>query len=401
MVVALNYATNTYVNARVDTKANVADLTTANVIEGANLYFTNTRVVSALTAGANISIAANGRITALTQGGGASATSVSDQINTSTGYFDLPSGTFAQRPGSPPSGAIRFNTSNNWLEYYYDNAWYSINSTNLSLYTIDYFVVAGGGAGGNQGGGGAGGYLASNTNVTAGVSYTVTIGAGGTYPGAQSGYGYSGSNSTFIVTATGGGGGAAYGFNPPKDGLSGGSGGGGGSQSGQNGAGGLGTPGQGFNGGAGNSNGATYDTGGGGGGASQAGAGGAGSTGGNGGNGIANPFPGSTVGVNVTGTYYVAGGGGGAGGGPAVPSGATSSGGNGGGGGGIRNGTATAGTINTGGGGGAGVQNGGASGGKGVVVIRYAGTQRGTGGNITTSGGYVFHTFNDTGTFTA
>lgn len=322
-------------------------------------------------------------------------------VLSSTGFLTIPAGTTANRPGSPVTGMLRVNTSNNWLEFFSNNSWYSVSSTNLNLYTVDYFVVAGGGAGGNQGGGGAGGYLASNTNVIAGVSYTVTIGAGGTYPGAQPGYGNPGSNSTFVVTATGGGGGGAYGWNPPKDGLSGGSGGGGGSQSGQNGAGGPGTPGQGTNGGSGNSNGATFDTGGGGGGASQAGASGTGSTGGNGGNGIANPFPGSTVGANVAGTFYVAGGGGGSGGGPAVPTGATSSGGNGGGGGGIRNGTATAGAVNTGGGGGAGTQNGGASGGKGVVVIRYAGAQRGTGGNITTSGGYVFHTFNDTGTFIA
>ena len=39
-------------------------LTTANVTESANLYFTNTRAVGALTAGAGVSIAANGRVTA-------------------------------------------------------------------------------------------------------------------------------------------------------------------------------------------------------------------------------------------------------------------------------------------------------------------------------------------------
>ena len=39
-------------------------LNTANVSEGANLYFTNTRAISSLTAGSGVSIAANGRITA-------------------------------------------------------------------------------------------------------------------------------------------------------------------------------------------------------------------------------------------------------------------------------------------------------------------------------------------------
>lgn len=40
-----------------------AVLNTSNVTEGSNLYFTNTRVVSALTAGSGVNIAANGRIT--------------------------------------------------------------------------------------------------------------------------------------------------------------------------------------------------------------------------------------------------------------------------------------------------------------------------------------------------
>jgi hypothetical protein len=58
----------------------------------------------------------------------------------------------------------------------------------------------------------------------------------------------------------------------------------------------------------------------------------------------------------------------------------------------------TAGTANYGGGGGAGSVAG--SGGSGVVIIRYAGTtQIATGGNVTISGGYVYHTFTGTGTF--
>jgi hypothetical protein len=36
------------------------------------------------------------------------------------------------------------------------------------------------------------------------------------------------------------------------------------------------------------------------------------------------------------------------------------------------------------------------------VIIRYAGTtQRGTGGVVTTAGGYTYHTFNSSGTYTA
>jgi hypothetical protein len=43
----------------------------------------------------------------------------------------------------------------------------------------------------------------------------------------------------------------------------------------------------------------------------------------------------------------------------------------------------------------------GGSGGSGVVIISYAGAQRGTGGTVTSSGGYTIHTFTSSGTFTA
>jgi hypothetical protein len=41
------------------------------------------------------------------------------------------------------------------------------------------------------------------------------------------------------------------------------------------------------------------------------------------------------------------------------------------------------------------------AGGSGVVILRYAGTQRGTGGTVTSSGGYTLHTFTSSGTYTA
>ena len=53
----------------------------------------------------------------------ATATAVSDQANTSTGYFDVPAGTTAQRPGSPATGNLRLNTDLSQLEHYYDNIW--------------------------------------------------------------------------------------------------------------------------------------------------------------------------------------------------------------------------------------------------------------------------------------
>lgn len=44
--------------------SSVGTLTTANVIESGNLYFTNTRSISAITPGTGIVVDANGRVTA-------------------------------------------------------------------------------------------------------------------------------------------------------------------------------------------------------------------------------------------------------------------------------------------------------------------------------------------------
>jgi hypothetical protein len=64
--------------------------------------------------------------------------------------------------------------------------------------------------------------------------------------------------------------------------------------------------------------------------------------------------------------------------------------------------SASAGTANTGGGGGGGYATSGAAGGSGIVVIRYLGVQKATGGNtIVTKGGYTYHYFTSSGTFTA
>jgi hypothetical protein len=42
----------------------------------------------------------------------------------------------------------------------------------------------------------------------------------------------------------------------------------------------------------------------------------------------------------------------------------------------------------------------GGTGGSGTVIVRYAGNTKGTGGTITSSGGYTYHTFTTPGTFT-
>ena len=68
-------------------------------------------------------------------------------------------------------------------------------------------------------------------------------------------------------------------------------------------------------------------------------------------------------------------------------------------GGGAGNGASTggAGTANTGGGGGGGGTRGG-NGGSGIVIISYAGSQKYTGGTVTSSGGNTIHSFTSSGT---
>ena len=224
--------------------------------------------------------------------------------------------------------------------------------------SVEYLVVAGGGGAGhfNSGGGGAGGYRTSSSfSVTAGTSYTVTVGAGGPNAGSSGGQaGSPGSNSVFSsITSNGGGGGG---------GINSGQGGNGGSGGGTYGGGTGGTgntpstsPSQGNNGGGGGSL-----SSGGGGGASAVGANAASSIGGNGGNGTASTITGPSV-------TYAGGGGGGS-------SVSNSTGGTGGGGAGSGSGAGTNGTANLGGGGGGGggaANVPGGNGGAGVVIIAY------------------------------
>ena len=53
-----------------------------------------------------------------------SPTGVSDQPNSSTGYFALPTGTTAQEPSSPSTGWMRWNTTDSSLDVYTGNIWY-------------------------------------------------------------------------------------------------------------------------------------------------------------------------------------------------------------------------------------------------------------------------------------
>ena len=80
---------------------------------------------------------------------------VSDKLNTSTGFFSLPSGNVAQRPASPANGYTRYNTTLATVEYYNAtaNSWVSVSGTaTATSLDVEYLVVAGGGGGGEWGG---------------------------------------------------------------------------------------------------------------------------------------------------------------------------------------------------------------------------------------------------------
>ena len=301
-----------------------------------------------------------------------------------TGAWKLPVGTTAQRP-TGASGLIRQNSTTGNPEWWDATTSSWLQFSQPAGYTVSYLVVAGGGGGGYNGGGGggAGGFLAATSSLNSGTAYTVTVGAGGA--GGTSTAGSNGTNSvlTGVVTATGGGGGGSS--SGSINGVSGGSGGAGyGSSS----TAGSGTSGQGNAGAIGNTG-----SGGGSGGASAVGGTGTTNVGGIGGAGTANSISGSAV------TYS---GGGGGYGSTTLGTGGIGGGGNGG----NTSGTvATAGTTNTGGGGGGGAFTSGSliggAGGSGIVIISYFGSQRGTGGTVTSSGGYTIHTFTASGTYNA
>lgn len=98
--------------------------------------------------------------------------------NTATGYFDLPVGTTAQRPVSPNSGYIRFNTDLGQYEGYNGSAWASIGGgatgggadrvfmENDSVITQNYTITASRNA-----------VTAGPVTINAGVTVTVPSGS--------------------------------------------------------------------------------------------------------------------------------------------------------------------------------------------------------------------------------
>jgi hypothetical protein len=277
----------------------------------------------------------------------------------------------------------------------------------VTSFLASYLVVAGGGSGGatnvgassGGGGGGAGGALTGLTTFTVGLTYYITVGAGGASTNLLGNNGVNSqivNFSTFSIVAIGGGGGGGSTNAATVNGQSGGSGGGGGNINGANAPGGSGTSGQGYAGGTLSGYAAPNYPGAGGGGAGAVGTTVTSATvGGNGGAGLSSSITGTSV------TY--AGGGGGS----TYNGGTPGTGGSGGGGAGATGGTAgTAGTVNTGGGGGGAAQGSySGAGGSGVVILsiptaNYTGRTTGS-PTVTTSGTNTILKFTASGTYTA
>ena len=318
-----------------------------------------------------------------------------------TGFITLPAGTTAQRPASPVQGMTRYNTTLGYVEWYDTTGatWRPIYQA--PSISVDYLVVAGGGGGGSHvgGGGGGGGFLTgTQTGLSTGTFYTITVGAGGSVVANSNLQGGNGANSVFNnITSTGGGGGGTWAGAGNVSGISGGSGGGagGGADGSGSATGGTGVVGQGFNGGNTGPRTSTNSSGAGGGGASAAGANRPDSSNSdklNGGAGSLSTILGTPYyfsGGGGPGTYNaVLGGDGGTGGGGGGASSASTGGtgsntsintaGNGASGAGSAGG---AGATNSGGGGGGGAGGGvgtGGAGGSGIVVVKTSAAYTGT-----------------------
>jgi len=396
----------------VNGQANAVTLTTTDIPEGTNQYFTTARVRAAISATGIVAYDSATGVISLTTGipritsivvtdSSYVVTGATTLTSGSTGYIKLTGTDFVSGSqvyvGTTAASSTAFvsrtevraalpsQSAGSYLIYLVGTDGATAISVSGVTFTaapapatVEYLVVGGGGGGAawsGGGGGGAGGYrTAASFAVTSGTPIAVTVGGSGAGNGGDPGVGDSGSASVFSSISSAGGGGGGSGSNISlanfRSGANGGSGGGGGGRQGTSaGAGNTPStsPSQGNNGGTstpGNTSGVAG--GGGGGGAGFTGSNGIDNgpnsgSGGAGGNGVQSSITGTS-------TYYAGGGGGGGNSVTVIPNYGT--GGLGGGG----NGNATAGQANTGGGGGGTGGSLGANGGSGIVVIAYPNT---------------------------
>jgi len=125
-------------------------LTTTNISEGTNQYYTTERARGSVSfsAGSGAYNSSTGvfsiptNTNQLTNGANfittaaVTPTAVSDQNNTSTGYFKLPSGTTAQRPETPSAGMVRYNSTTGFAEVYTAAGWGIFGALPPSISTV-------------------------------------------------------------------------------------------------------------------------------------------------------------------------------------------------------------------------------------------------------------------------
>jgi hypothetical protein len=176
-----------------------------------------------------------------------------------TGFIQVPSGTTAQRTGSPANGAVRFNTTKGVEEIYDGVGWKNsrggiVEATSTGnvhtcivdniykahVFTgngtlsvtqggiVEYLLVgAGGGGGMDMGGGGGGGAVIEGTFQVSPGNYDIIVGRGGFgAPAGGGGYRTDGvgpqpSFHQFTISATSGGNTSAFGVTAPGGGYGG------------------------------------------------------------------------------------------------------------------------------------------------------------------------------------
>ena len=88
------------------------------VTTSTNATFTTSTNIGSVTWGYNTATTRWGGIQEPTASVNLTPMSIEDQLNTSTGYFSLPTGTTQQRPVNPQGGYMRYNTTLDSVEYY-------------------------------------------------------------------------------------------------------------------------------------------------------------------------------------------------------------------------------------------------------------------------------------------
>lgn len=194
---------------------------------GQEVYSWNAAKSRWVSAGYSVSVSSSTAIT---------AAAVSYGPTTSAGFFQLPQGSTAQRPSTTGTGGAYYTTSTGLFSG--TSMVHVFTATGTSYFTVTntltvaFLLIGGGGGGGGGpavavGGGGAGGMVTGTSVLSAGVTYTITVGTGGN--GGAGGPGGVGTTSSIVapggtnIRALGGGGGAAG-----STGLAGGPGGSGG-----------------------------------------------------------------------------------------------------------------------------------------------------------------------------